>query len=106
MDTPSGTSQTNKAQISRHQLLEHLSREFTDIKRATHCMYAWRTRIPSSIPPSQASNSAGILIPKVRTGAILTGSSDGGEAGAGERLHRLLDLGQYEDVIVVVYRWF
>ncbi|KAI0916583.1 hypothetical protein AcV5_003033 [Taiwanofungus camphoratus] len=37
---------------------------------------------------------------------IAFGSSDGGESGAGERLSRLLELTQCEDVVLVVYRWY
>lgn len=33
-------------------------------------------------------------------------SSDGGESGAGEKLLKLLELGGYKGVIVVVYRWY
>lgn len=46
-------------------------------------MYAWRTTSP-----------------------LASKTCDGGEAGAGDRLLRLLELGKYEDVVVVVYRWY
>ncbi|TCD67207.1 hypothetical protein EIP91_000383 [Steccherinum ochraceum] len=67
---------------SLSQLLDHLPSLNPRIKRATHCMYAWRLS-------STAFHA-----------------SDGGEAGAGDRLLRLLELGMYEGVVVVVYRWF
>ena len=54
-------------------------------------MYAWRLR-------SAAQSREGA--------ALLYGSSNGGEAGAGERLERLLELGKCENVVVVVFRWY
>ncbi|KAF7362148.1 Protein IMPACT [Mycena venus] len=53
----------------------------TNVKRATHCMYAYR--------------AAGVA-----------GQSDGGEGGSGDRLARLLRLSDCEDVVVVVWRWY
>ncbi|KAJ7647606.1 ribosomal protein S5 domain 2-type protein [Roridomyces roridus] len=53
----------------------------TNIKRATHCMYAFR--------------AAGVAH-----------QSDGGEGGSGDRLARLLQLSGSEDVVVVVWRWY
>ncbi|KAJ7874805.1 ribosomal protein S5 domain 2-type protein [Mycena olivaceomarginata] len=53
----------------------------TNVKRATHCMYAYR--------------AAGVA-----------GQSDGGEGGSGDRLARLLRLTGCEDVVVVVWRWY
>ncbi|KAF7375897.1 Protein IMPACT [Mycena sanguinolenta] len=53
----------------------------TNVKRATHCMYAYR--------------AAGVA-----------GQSDGGEGGSGDRLARLLRLSGCEDVVVVVWRWY
>ena len=35
-----------------------------------------------------------------------TGHNDGGEKGSGERLSRLLEASQCEDVVVVVSRWY
>jgi putative IMPACT (imprinted ancient) family translation regulator len=35
-----------------------------------------------------------------------TGHNDGGEKGSGERLSRLLEAAQCEDVAVVVSRWY
>ncbi|KAI0781804.1 hypothetical protein C8Q75DRAFT_790077 [Abortiporus biennis] len=71
-------------------LLETITHNFPKNKKATHCIYAWRSRAVTS------STSASWDI----------GSSDGGESGAGERLSRLLELGKFEDVIVIVYRWY
>lgn len=67
-------------------LLEHLRVIEPRTRRASHAMYAWRIR-------------------NHHAGMVLMGSSNGGEAGAGERLERLLELSQCEDVIVVVFRW-
>ncbi|KAJ7188582.1 ribosomal protein S5 domain 2-type protein [Mycena filopes] len=53
----------------------------TNVKRATHCMYAYR--------------AAGVAA-----------ESDGGEGGSGDRLARLLRLAGCEDVVVVVWRWY
>ncbi|KAJ7039134.1 ribosomal protein S5 domain 2-type protein [Mycena alexandri] len=53
----------------------------TNVKRATHCMYAYR--------------AAGVAA-----------ESDGGEGGSGDRLARLLRLTACEDVVVVVWRWY
>ncbi|KAG5341535.1 hypothetical protein C0989_009896 [Termitomyces sp. Mn162] len=51
------------------------------LKRATHCMYAYR------VGPA-------------------AGQSDGGEGGAGDRLARLLQLSRSDNVLVVVSRWY
>ncbi|KAK7057487.1 protein impact [Favolaschia claudopus] len=62
--------------------LDHLrSLPHTNVKRATHCMYAYR--------------AVGVA-----------GQSDGGEGGSGDRLARLLRLGGCEQVVVVVWRWY
>ncbi|KAJ7502885.1 ribosomal protein S5 domain 2-type protein [Mycena galericulata] len=53
----------------------------TNVKRATHCMYAYR--------------AAGVA-----------GQSDGGEGGSGDRLARLLGLSGCENVVVIVWRWY
>ncbi|KAI0666132.1 hypothetical protein C8Q78DRAFT_475107 [Trametes maxima] len=71
-------------------LLTHLHTIDSKTNRASHAMYAWRFR---SLPSSAS-------------GAVICGSSNGGEAGAGERLERLLELGNCEDVVVVVFRWY
>ena len=42
----------------------------------------------------------------LRARMIVFGSSNGGEAGAGERLERLLELGNCEDVVLIVFRWY
>ncbi|KJA20781.1 hypothetical protein HYPSUDRAFT_42872 [Hypholoma sublateritium FD-334 SS-4] len=59
------------------------------LKRATHCMYAYRV-IPS---------------PKISSNKIL-GQHDGGERGSGERLSRLLGALECQNVVVVVSRWY
>lgn len=63
--------------------IDHLT-SLPQLKRATHCMYAYRV---SSSPLSQ-------------------GQQDGGESGAGDHLARLLELSRCEDVVVVVSRWY
>ncbi|OJT10583.1 Protein IMPACT [Trametes pubescens] len=83
----SGKAETSvmKADIAP-DLLAHLRGIEPRTRRASHAMYAWRIRAHHA-------------------GMALMGSSNGGEAGAGERLERLLELSQCEDVIVVVFRW-
>ena len=73
------------------RFLEQLHEVEPRTRRASHAMYAWRVRCSLQ---SSASTS------------FLCGSSNGGEAGAGERLERLLELGRFENVIVVVFRWY
>ncbi|KAH8101689.1 hypothetical protein BXZ70DRAFT_906288 [Cristinia sonorae] len=68
-------------------LLDHINATNPRTKRASHCIYAFRSCLSTSPTP-------------------LTGASDGGESGAGEKLSRLLELGGYEDVIVIVFRWY
>lgn len=63
--------------------IKHLT-SLPELKRATHCMYAYR-------------------ISNMQT---LCGQQDGGEGGSGDRLSRLLDLSGAENVIVVVSRWY
>ncbi|KAH9936864.1 ribosomal protein S5 domain 2-like protein [Epithele typhae] len=70
------------------KLLEDLHAAEPRTRRASHAMYAWRVRPDRSTPTP------------------LVGSSNGGEAGAGERLERLLELGHCEDVVLVVFRWY
>ncbi|KAI0368438.1 ribosomal protein S5 domain 2-like protein [Pilatotrama ljubarskyi] len=79
------------------ELLAHLKDIEPRTRRATHAMYAWRVRSQ----PSAGTNSRD---PASLT--VLCGSSNGGEAGAGERLERLLELSKCEDVFVVVFRWY
>ncbi|KAI0637546.1 hypothetical protein C8Q77DRAFT_373994 [Trametes polyzona] len=78
-------------------LLAHLQGVEPRTRRASHAMYAWRARLRSPTPTKSGPAYAGTL---------LCGSSNGGEAGAGERLERLLELSHCEGVIVVVFRWY
>ncbi|KAI1792579.1 ribosomal protein S5 domain 2-type protein [Ganoderma leucocontextum] len=78
------------------ELLTHIHGIEPRTRRASHAMYAWRVR-----PTSRGSASTG-----APPNMVLFGSSNGGEAGAGERLERLLELGSCEDVILVVFRWY
>ncbi|EJF60044.1 ribosomal protein S5 domain 2-like protein [Dichomitus squalens LYAD-421 SS1] len=71
------------------QLLAHIQEVDPRTRRASHAMYAWRLRSSSLISSS-----------------LVLGSSNGGEAGAGERLERLLELSNCEDVVLVVFRWY
>ncbi|KAF8895705.1 ribosomal protein S5 domain 2-type protein [Gymnopilus junonius] len=71
------------------QFLDHLT-SLPALKRATHCMYAWRI-VPDPSRPSSHK---------------LLGQNDGGEKGSGERLSRLLEAMDCENVIVVVSRWY
>lgn len=74
------------------QLIQRIHETEPRTRRASHAMYAWRVR---TSPPSSAISST-----------FLCGSSNGGEAGAGERLERLLELGRCEDSVVIVFRWY
>ena len=65
--------------------LDYLS-SLATLKRATHRMYAYR-----------------IVRDNIN---FATRHNDGGEKGSGERLSRLLEAAQCEDVIVVVSRWY
>jgi hypothetical protein len=69
-------------------LLDHLVSSHSRLKRASHCMHAYRLR--STTP----------------TGSIEAAHVDGGERGAGIRLADLLERGACEDVVVVVWRWY
>ncbi|TFK23682.1 ribosomal protein S5 domain 2-like protein [Coprinopsis marcescibilis] len=57
------------------------------LRRATHCMYAYRTV-------------------DGKTSQVVVGQNDGGESGSGDRLLRLLELSKLENVVVVVSRWY
>ena len=78
------------------QLLTHIQGVDPRTRRASHAMYAWRVR------PTHAAPTTPEALPNM----VLFGSSNGGEAGAGERLERLLELGGCEDVVLVVFRWY
>lgn len=60
------------------------------LKRATHCMHAYRV----------------IEIRPDLSRILHVGQHDGGEKGSGERLSRLLEALQCENVVVVVSRWY
>lgn len=68
--------------------LNHLT-SLPSLKRATHCMYAYRSTEKNCGVEQQAC-----------------GQNDGGESGSGDRLSRLLELSSCENVIVVVSRWY
>jgi len=69
------------------EFLDHL-KQLPAVKRATHCMYAYR------------------VVPETTGVATLVGQNDGGESGSGDRLSRLLELSGCKNVIVVVSRWY
>lgn len=73
-------------------LLAHLRERAPRLRRASHCMWAYRCS-------RAATAGAGV-------GAPQCGADDGGEGGAGERLARLLELGGAQGVVVVVWRWY
>ncbi|ESK93681.1 hypothetical protein Moror_1498 [Moniliophthora roreri MCA 2997] len=73
--------------------LNHLT-SLPELKRATHCMYAYRTTEASSGHQSGA------------TTRIIIGQNDGGESGAGNQLSRLLEVTGCENVVIVVSRWY
>ncbi|KAF9018454.1 ribosomal protein S5 domain 2-like protein, partial [Hymenopellis radicata] len=82
------TSLTNSTLLP--QFIDHLTRQ-PQLKRATHCMYAYRVRVAS-----QGSESAQFTL----------GQQDGGESGSGDLLARLLALSECENVVIVVSRWY
>lgn len=77
--------------------LDHLTAQ-PALKRATHCMYAWRVVSDTSSDTYTPTSS--------NPSAILTGQNDGGENGAGERLARLLEATGCVNVVIVVSRWY
>ncbi|KAF9476357.1 ribosomal protein S5 domain 2-like protein [Pholiota conissans] len=74
---------SNASQVS--DFIDHLT-SLAALKRATHRMYAYRIYTNSSHK--------------------ILGQRDGGERGSGERLSRLLDKLECENVVVVVSRWY
>lgn len=67
--------------------INHLT-GLSSLKRATLCMYAYR------------------ISDKLHSTISITGQHDGGENGSGERLSRLLESSECENVVVVVSRWY
>ncbi|KIK68978.1 hypothetical protein GYMLUDRAFT_629310 [Collybiopsis luxurians FD-317 M1] len=65
------------------------------LKKATHCMYAYRT-----------SNSQSSITCNSKSSKVVTGQHDGGESGSGNHLARLLDVTRCENTIIVVSRWY
>ncbi|KAH9912217.1 uncharacterized protein B0H18DRAFT_1127422 [Fomitopsis serialis] len=82
-----GRSEPDCASQDVSRFLAHLKGTTSRTRRATHAMWAWRS---GSANPNGARSCA----------------DDGGEAGAGERLERLLELSACEDVVLVVFRWY
>ncbi len=79
------------------------------LKRATHCMYAYRTfkqnpEERQSYPNGQKTPAASAMPPTKAT--VLTGQKDGGESGSGDRLARLLQDTRSDNVVLVVSRWY
>lgn len=75
--TLTGRAAQEAAQDDAARLIAHLKATISRTRRATHAMWAWRRGGESR-------------------------AEDGGEAGAGERLERLLEA----DVVLVVFRWY
>lgn len=86
-------------------ILESLARGHPSIKRASHCMYAWRICPSNTHTTRNISSRSQPPSSNVHT-SILSGCDDGNESGAGERLSRLLELGGYDNVIILVHRWY
>lgn len=68
--------------------LDHLT-SLPSLKRATHCMYAYRS----------TERNRGLE-------KLACGQNDGGESGSGDRLSRVLELSNCVNVVVVVSRWY
>ncbi|KAI0333426.1 ribosomal protein S5 domain 2-like protein [Cubamyces sp. BRFM 1775] len=92
---PHVSSDTTITSIMRSKVVPDLLAHIYDLaprtRRASHAMYAWR------LHPETRSNERATTV---------YGSSNGGEAGAGERLERLLELGRCDNVVVIVFRWY
>ncbi|KAF7428495.1 hypothetical protein PC9H_007719 [Pleurotus ostreatus] len=81
------------------------------LKRATHCMYAYRTFKQSPEEPNHHGSSMGQRAQAVSAtppskSTVLTGQKDGGESGSGDRLARLLQDTRSDNVVLVVSRWY
>lgn len=113
---------SSAARVTRRldDLFEELERLHPRTKRATHCMFAWRV-VPASSATSASPTQPGGTAKRVSSRTVassasmpsapppLCGSSNGGEAGAGERLERLIELStecKNRSVVLVVYRWY
>ncbi|KZT64817.1 ribosomal protein S5 domain 2-like protein [Daedalea quercina L-15889] len=70
------------------RLLTHLKSTVSRTRRATHAMWAWRS-VSYSAP-----------------NGVRLCADDGGEAGAGERLERLLEASSCDNVVLIVFRWY
>ncbi|GJE88921.1 YigZ family protein [Phanerochaete sordida] len=110
---------TSAAEVTRRltALFEELERINPRVKRATHCMYAWRVIPPNpeSAPlhtrtrPKRGATTRDVPTAVAPGGRVISGSVSGGESGAGERLERLLELSsdcKGRSVVLVVYRWY
>ncbi|KAF9495325.1 ribosomal protein S5 domain 2-like protein [Pleurotus eryngii] len=77
------------------------------LKRATHCMYAYRTFKQNLKEPNHhglRAQAVSAMPPSKST--VLTGQKDGGESGSGDRLARLLQDTRSDNVVLVVSRWY
>lgn len=102
-----------KSQTEVNNLLQNLVQNNKRIEKASHPhMYAWRTGEVKLQDTNQKKSSASnkknkkknFINPK--TANIQQGSSDGGEAGAGQRLLTLLEQANVVNVLVIVTRWY
>lgn len=89
------------------RLLEKLVDENKNIQKATHQhMYAWRTSEVEGHDPSSIKGKRKASKNRVVLKNIQQGSSDCGEAGAGQRLLTLLERSNLTNIIVIVTRWY
>ncbi|TFY64946.1 hypothetical protein EVG20_g5774 [Dentipellis fragilis] len=73
--------------------ISHLRLSSSRLKRATHCMFAFRM---ASSTPSEGAQST----------QMVCGQDDGGESGAGNMLMSVLEKGECVGAVVVVWRWY
>lgn len=81
------------------------------LKRATHCMYAYRTfkqNLEEGNGHGSSNGQRAQAAPAIATtkATVLTGQKDGGESGSGDRLARLLQDTRSDNVVLVVSRWY
>lgn len=67
------------------------------VKRASHRMYAYRL---AAVATGQGQKEGSTPVQP------LHGQDDGGESGSGQKLARLLELNDCQNVCLVVFRWY
>ncbi|KAA1477379.1 ribosomal protein S5 domain 2-like protein [Dentipellis sp. KUC8613] len=73
--------------------ISHLRLSSSRLKRATHCMVAFRLASPTSGEGGKPVQ-------------MVCGQDDGGESGAGNMLMSVLEKGECVGAVVVVWRWY